>query len=113
MQNGSKQYFGASQKTFKLEDGTTQGSVPGNERRFLVSLKSQAPATITQYTLGTYEPSPPTSLDVRGMAEQHPPCTMQGHKISSDVIYDSPPLHDNLHMKSWSPHPTRDPDPNM
>ena len=68
-EKGSKQYFGASQRTFKLEDGTTQGSVPGNERRFLVSLKSQAPSTVTQHTLGTYEPSPTPSPDVRGITE--------------------------------------------
>ena len=69
MQNGSKEYFGASQRTFKLENGTTQGSVPGNEKIFLVPLKSQAPTTVTQHTLGTYEPSPTPSPDVRGMTE--------------------------------------------
>ena len=69
MQNGSKEYFGASQRTFKLENGTTQDSVPGNEKRFLVPLKSQAPTTVTQHTLGTYEPSPTPSPDVRGMTE--------------------------------------------
>ena len=53
MQNGSKEYFGASQRTFKLENGTTQDSVPGNEKRFLVPLKSQAPITVTQHALGT------------------------------------------------------------
>ena len=68
-EKGSKQYFGASQRTFKLEDGTTQGSVPGNERRFLVLLKSKAPTTVAQHTLGTYEPSPTPSPDVRGITE--------------------------------------------
>ena len=39
---------------------------------------------------------------------------MQDHEISSNVvIYYSPPLHDNLHMKALSPHPTRDPNPDI
>ena len=32
IQNGLKMQLGTSQRTFKPEEGTTQGSVPGNER---------------------------------------------------------------------------------
>lgn len=118
MPNSPKRYSGANQTTFKPEDGTSQGSIPGNEsdKRFAMPSQSQTPATITQRTSGTYEPSPPTPPpDVSNMSEQQfQPVTKQGHEKSSDaIIYDSPPLHDTLHVKGLNPHPARDFDPDI
>lgn len=118
MLNGAKKYFGENQTTFKPENGTSQGSIPGNEsdKRFSMPSQSQEPATIIQQSSVTYEPSPPTSPpDITNMSEQQfQPFTKQGHEKSSDaVIYDSPSPHDTVHMKSLSPHTARDFDPDI
>lgn len=105
--NESKNYFGPNQTTLKPEDGTSQGSIPGNEsdKRFSMPSQSQAPATITQKTSGTYEPSPPTPPpDVSNMSEQQfQPVTKQGHdparRFDPDICEDDLPAKQQMEGK--------------